>query len=100
MEDNQSFARFMINLGSDRLVVETRLGSRRRNQVNGEIHHVEVLPTAKMLSVDDKVFAAPPNELWDNRYRYSQFESLAYDPTTWSEWTDVAWEDRIPSNTF
>lgn len=100
MEDNQSFSRFMINFGSRRLSLIVRDGTKRRNQIDGEIHQVHILPTAKMLAISDKVFAAPPNELWDFRMRWSQFENLAYDPTTWSEWNEVEWQDRIPSNTF
>lgn len=100
MEDHEQTARFMMNFGTETLGLQPREGSRRRNQVDAEIHNVELLPTAKMLAVGTSVFAAPPNELWDNRYRYSQFEHLAYDPTTWSELTDVEWQDRIPSNTF
>jgi hypothetical protein len=99
-EDRAETVKYCMNIGSEKLNVLTRVGSRRRNQVDGEIHQVDILPTAKMLAIGTKVFTAPPNELWDHRYRYSQFEHLAYDPTTWSELDDVKWEDMVPSNTF
>ena len=100
MEDNPQFARYAINFSPSRLNLQTRDGTIRRNQVDDEIHQVEVLPSAKLLAIGTSVFAAPPNELWDYRMRYSQFEELAYDPTKWSELTDVTFEDRIPINTF
>jgi len=99
-EDLKETVKYCMNIGSERLNIFTRLGTLRRNKVNGEIHHVDILPTSKMLAVGTKVFSAPPNELWDYRYRYSQFESLAYDPTKWSELDEVKWEDMVPSSTF
>jgi hypothetical protein len=99
-EDRQETIKYCMNIGSEKLNVLTREGSLRRNQVDGEIHQVEVLPIAKALAIGSKVFTAPPNELWDFRKRYSQFESLNYDPTTWSELDAVTWEDSIPSSTF
>jgi len=99
-EDRQETIKYCINIGSEKLNVLTREGTFRRNQVDGEIHQVQVLPVAKALAIGTKVFTAPPNELWDFRKRYSQFEHLAYDPTTWSELEAVTWEDQIPSSTF
>jgi len=72
----------------------------RRNQVDGVIHQVEVLPNSKALAIGTKVFTAPPNELWDYRYRWSQFESLEYDPTTWNDVDELTWEDFNLTNTF
>ena len=100
MEDNRTFARYMMNFGSRRLSLVPRDGAHRRNQVDGEIHQVDILPSAKLLAVGTKIYASPPNELWDNRTRYSQFEHLKYDPTTWGELDEVTWEDRVPSNSF
>lgn len=100
LEDNRNFARFMMNISPRRLIISPRDGTRRRNQVNGEIHHVDVLPSAKLLAIGTQVFSAPPNELWDNRMRFSQFDHIEYDPTTWSDLDDVTWEDLSPSSTF
>ena len=99
-EDRGETLKYCINIGSDKLNVHTRIGTFRRNQVDGEIHQVEVLPSAKALAVGTKIFTAPPNELWDYRYRWSQFDSLEYNPRTWGDASDDTWEEVTPSNTF
>ena len=99
-EDRREQVRYCMNIGAELLNIHTRTGSFRRNQVDGEIHEVAVLPSQKALAVSGKVFVTSPNELWDYRYRYSQFEHTEYDPQTWSDLDASTWEELIPSNTF